>query len=272
MFSAKELFNEAKALFNQGNYVGSQEACEQLYSLEPKNLNVVLLLSAAHYMQGKHNKSLEILYSIPKDSQNVEIKNNIAANYLKKNQYQEALNLFFLALHETGGFVEFWLSYIIVLIKMEDNENAIKNLKMIIYAKPDVCKLHILYGRLMIKLNRLEEACTSFRTAVRLEPESDASWTGLADSFALCKKYFSAITSYGKVIELNRSLLKPYINIGLIYFTLKEFDKSIIFLKMAIKICPTKTINILPILGNAYFYTRNFATAMKIHSLFMKYN
>ncbi|VVC44615.1 O-GlcNAc transferase, C-terminal,Tetratricopeptide repeat,Tetratricopeptide repeat- [Cinara cedri] len=266
-----ERFEYAKSLFDRGNYVSSQEVCEIMNALLPNNMNILLLLSASYYMQKKYDKSLEILHKVPeKYSRSAEVLNNIAANYFQKNDFPKSYNYYRLAIREKPNLIECWLGFIILLLKMDNYKITIRVLNIIIHYKPNLPKIYNLYGRLLIKLNKFQDAGDYFQRAIQLDPKSDSSWAGLGDSFAFNKKFNSAIICYEKALQFNRSSINLHINIGFMYYQLKQFDKSSFYLKTAIQMSPRINFDILHILCRAYFFNGNITAAMKTYSLYLK--
>ncbi|VVC39759.1 Hypothetical protein CINCED_3A015386 [Cinara cedri] len=267
-----ERFKSAKSLYDEGNYASSQEACESLNLLQPNNMNIIILLSACHFMQGKYDESLEVLQKVPDKYRGcVEVINNLAANYYKKENYLEAFYNYHMTACKKPEFVEYWLAYVISSIATNNDLNAFRALNMILHYSPSSLQTHILYARLLKRSKRFDLAIASLRHAIRLNPTSDTIWVELGNSFALNNKFNSAIICYEKAIECNKFSIKPYINLGIMYYQLKQFNKSSFYFKTSVQMSPTLNFDILHILGHAYFYNGNILPAVQTYSLYLKH-
>ncbi|VVC45748.1 O-GlcNAc transferase, C-terminal,Tetratricopeptide repeat,Tetratricopeptide repeat [Cinara cedri] len=265
-------FNSIKALYIQSNYVSCQNECEKVLEIHPDDLNIVILLSASYYMQGKYEESSKLLLNLPEKHHDCpEVTNNLGAINFQNSHYLEACNNYYSAVTKRPDFVGCWLSYILTLINMQSYVNAIKSLNMIVLSKPSLFEGFTLLGHLLLKLKRFDEASFSFRYALALRPECYTSWLGLADSFGCNKKCNGAIVCYEKALELNRSLKRPFLGIGYMLFQLRRFDEAINYLKIALlEGHPNMYKKVLPVLGHAYFYNNNMLSAMKTYFLYLK--
>ncbi|VVC27295.1 Tetratricopeptide repeat,Tetratricopeptide repeat-containing domain,Tetratricopeptide-like helical [Cinara cedri] len=217
-------------------------------------------------------KIYESLHELPqKYQERAEVLNNIGAVYFQKNDFQEACNNYHLAVCKKTDFVDCWISYILVFIKKNDVANAIRSLNMILHYRPNLCKPYLIYGYLLIKMNEIEKAILSFQRAIKLEPKWHLSWIGLGNSYALKNNLHSAIICYEKALTIKDSAIDPLINLGFIHYQLKQFDESIFYLKTAIhKLYPEINVDLLHLLGHAYYNSGNIVSAMKTSFLCLK--
>ena len=96
-------------------------------------------------------------------------------------------------------------------------ENAIEIEKRALAIDPDLADAHTWLGAALLNLGRTDEAMTSIREAIRLEPDNGQAHQALARAFWVGKGDFaSAIPEFERAIELNPDAGYSYLQLGLL--------------------------------------------------------
>lgn len=248
--------------------------CEQLLTLQPDDVNILLLLSAAYYKLGQYDKSIESLNNVPLEyRKSVEVLNNLGSNYYLKGQMIEARDYYYDAICREPGYVNCWMNYIKVLVKTDDQTNALKLLQLIIeFKEPDFIKARNLYGTLLLTLNKVDDALNQFKLSIKSNPRSPISWIYLGNLYySNTNDIMKAMKCYEKAIEIDDSLILPKINLGLVYLHLKDFFKSVTILLAAYRLSSCDE-SIIRMVGLVYWSQKNISMAIQAYQIYLAHD
>jgi tetratricopeptide (TPR) repeat protein len=156
--------------------------------------------------EGREKEAIELFRKVLKaDPDNVDAMRYLAAAYLKEQK------------------------------NMGDAEALLRRASQI---APAYVEVLMLLGSVLMERNKYPEAAEAFEKVIKLHPNSDAAWAGLAQSFARSDKIEQAANAFVRAIELNPRVPLVQMSYGHILKTLGDQEKSLTAYREAIRLRP----------------------------------
>jgi tetratricopeptide (TPR) repeat protein len=155
----------------------------------------------------------------------------------------EALKLA-LKYHQSGDFFRAEQLYGEILKVQSSNADVYSNL-----------------GNVLQDIGRIEDAITSYKMAIEVNPNFAGAYYNLGDIFLEKSRFDDAIACYTKAIELKPGFVEAYNNLGIALKSLAEFEKAISCFRIAIKL-NSRFYRAYNNLANTLDITGNFKEAL----------
>ena len=104
---------------------------------------------------------------------------------------------------------------------------AQKEIEKLIEKKANLPLQHNLYGAILAKQFKLNEAITEYKKSIKLNSNYFEPYYNLGNLYRRYKLVNDALVNYEKVTKLKPDLLEAYIYLGNAYKDLNKFDESI---------------------------------------------
>ncbi len=101
---------------------------------------------------------------------------------------------------------------------------------------PDDADLHYLYGEILISKNRIKEALSEYKQAVKIKPNEILYRIKLAITQEKLGSYWEAVTSYNQALLIDPNDTLSLYNSGMLYEKLSRVDEAIFAYEKLLKI------------------------------------
>lgn len=124
----------------------------------------------------------------------------------------------------------------------KEHESAIKYLERAIKVDPNFAYAYTLLGHELISAERLDQAMTCFRNAVRLDPRHWNAWCGLGCIYYKNELYYNAELYYKKALKIAPSNPVLMCQLAVVQHACKQSDAAIDTLSRALTIDPENAL------------------------------
>ena len=108
------------------------------------------------------------------------------------------------------------------------------------------------YGTFLFTMGRYDEAAAAYRQVTQLDPRNRQAWTNLGAALTMAGDFKSGRLAYEESLKIEKSET-AHSNLGVIYYYLGEFEKSVAEHREAIAINPGQAFNWLNLADALYF-------------------
>jgi tetratricopeptide (TPR) repeat protein/DNA-binding winged helix-turn-helix (wHTH) protein len=108
------------------------------------------------------------------------------------------------------------------------------------------------YGTFLFTVGRFDEAAVAYRQVTQLDPGNRQAWTNLGGAQTMAGDFESGRLAYEESLKIEKTGT-AYSNLGVIYYYLGEFEKSVAEHRAAIALNPDQTMNWLNLADALYF-------------------
>ncbi|XP_050543771.1 UDP-N-acetylglucosamine--peptide N-acetylglucosaminyltransferase 110 kDa subunit-like [Daktulosphaira vitifoliae] len=249
-----ERLKTAKLEYFQDNFTKTKELCEEILSHQPIDLDTFILLAAVHFKCKQYDLSFKYLKEALTQNFNApEIFCNIGSIYWKKCQLGNALECYYRAICLKKSYIDGWINYVEGLVLAGDKVQASLAYSMILAYKPELYKVRNNFGKLLVSLNKLEEAEYHYILAKKTEPNFSDTWNNLGALYFNNGKIDQAISHFEVALKCNEKSVSAWLNLGLCYLESNDYTKTIDILQKTINLSPDNTIA-LKYLAHAYLF------------------
>ena len=190
----KDTFLSAVQSYKNKDFKNAQILCYKIISIDPNNLEAILLLSSIFAANRDFVNAKKMLKSadIIKPN-NISILNNLGTVFTNLKEFKDAEVCY----------------------------------KKVIEVDPSNSNAHYNYGLLYLELKELKKAKIFFKKAINLEPTFAYAFLALANINVDEKEYETAVSNYQKAIDLRPKLVNAHNNLGLAFSKLGDTQKAI---------------------------------------------
>lgn len=225
---------------------------------------------AAH-KEGKLLEAERIYHAILQSQpDHPDANHNLGLLAVSSNKFDNALTFFETALKANKRVEEFWLSYINILIKKKQFDNASQaldqakkqgmsgerfnqlkaqkeqgrlELEKINYIKaidlnPEYFEAHYNLGVILQRLNKLEESKASFLQAISLKPDFPEAHNNLGNLLHIQNRLEEAETSFKKAIFFRPNYSEAHYNLGVVLQELDRLEEAVVSYTTSIELKP----------------------------------
>jgi tetratricopeptide (TPR) repeat protein/TolB-like protein/DNA-binding winged helix-turn-helix (wHTH) protein len=108
------------------------------------------------------------------------------------------------------------------------------------------------YGTFLFATGRYEDAAVAYRQGLQLDPDNWEAWTNLGSALTMAGDIESGRLAYEESLEIEKSET-AHSNLGVIYYYLGEFEKSVAEHRAAVALNPRQTVKWLNLADALYF-------------------
>ncbi|KAE9536926.1 hypothetical protein AGLY_006733 [Aphis glycines] len=266
-----DLQTSAKLENQNGNFIRTQQICEELLQQKPNDLNVITLMGESFFKCGNYEKSLSFL----RKAQNLKPNSfhtliNMACNYWKQSRYDLAKLFILEAIPKSPCFNDSsWIYYAELLVKTNDIAKAEFVYNQILNAYPDLYTVRNNYGKFLLSQKKIINAKQQFEIVQKSAPEFQETLSNLGDVYFLTDKFDEAILNYHKALDINPNLKITLFNLGKVYFQITEYQKAVEAFEKSIELDP-KNASALRYLAVAYCNQDKISMSIKTYKKYLK--
>jgi tetratricopeptide (TPR) repeat protein len=233
------LREQAKALTKAGKHKQAADLYRKLLDEAPEDLIGLINLGTYLIQSGDVLQGLSLIEKATVISPKNVNALNTQANALKAlKRYQEALDVYDLALQLKPDFASAWANRGNVLRDFTRFDEALQSYNQALVLVPDDVHFLNLRGMLYKNLHRLDEALSDFKRALQIEFNSDVTHFNIANCYVQIDDVNLALQHFSHAIEINPKYAEAYNNRSNLLKSLNRLDAALQDADRAIKIRP----------------------------------
>lgn len=157
----------------------------------------------------------------------------LASAYDRLGDFVSAKNAYIKVIDLRSGYMEAYKSLCVVLMKMNEPENAIKYAVIANAIEPDDYIFHFVIGTAYMKLKEFQKSIEPFKRALEKEPDNIGTLNSLGTAYMAVGNSEDAIKCYKRALELKPNSPMAYYNIGSAYQIQQNHEEACIYLEKA---------------------------------------
>ena len=230
---------------------------------------------AEFYMNNKmQEKALEVYKKIAGvDPENPYIHMSMADYYRKTGNRQKAMEELKLGFANPNLDVDSKVSILLSFYTINEMTSALKDtafilVKILVDTHPKDPKSHSIYGDLLLQDKQYDAARTQFEEVIKLDSSRYAVWEALLRVDLQLSDFKSTVEHGTKTIELFPDQPLPFMFLGIAYYQLKEYEKSVKMLTSGSKLIVDNDDMLAEFymyLGDAYHALKNVEESDKAY-------
>lgn len=157
----------------------------------------------------------------------------LASAYDRLGDFVSAKNAYIKVIDLRSGYTEAYKSLCVILMKMNEPENAIKYAVMANAIEPDDYIFHFVIGTAYMKLKEFQKSIEPFKRALEKEPDNIGTLNSLGTAYMAVGNSEDAIKCYKRALELRPNSPMAYYNIGSAYQIQQNHEEACFYLEKA---------------------------------------
>ena len=157
----------------------------------------------------------------------------LASAYDRLGDFVSAKNAYIKVIDLRSEYSEAYKSLCVVLMKMNEAEEAIKYAIMANAVEPDDYIFDFVIGTAYMKIKEFEKSIEPFKRALEKEPDNIGIYNSLGTAYMATGSSNEAIKCYKKALELNTENPMAYYNLGSAYQIQQNHEEACIYLEKA---------------------------------------
>ena len=157
----------------------------------------------------------------------------LASAYDRLGDFVSAKNAYIKVIDLRSGYTEAYKSLCVILMKMNEPENAIKYAVIANAIEPDDYIFHFVIGTAYMKLKEFQKSIEPFKRALDKEPDNIGTLNSLGTAYMAVGNSEDAIKCYKRALELRPNSPMAYYNIGSAYQIQQNHEEACIYLEKA---------------------------------------
>jgi len=157
--------------------------------------------------------------------QNIDNLNNLGNIYMEKHDYDLAIGVFSDIIKLNPNDVGAYGKIGIIYSSKNDFNNALKYFSKVVLLNPKNAMNYTRIGTAYFNKGQIETSILYYKKAIEIHPDFDAYYN-LGAAYATKNAFVQAIGYYNQAIEINSNDAQCHIDLGHIYFSLKEYEKA----------------------------------------------
>lgn len=157
----------------------------------------------------------------------------LASAYDRLGDFVSAKNAYIKVIDLRSGYTEAYKSLCVILMKMNEPENAIKYAVIANAIEPDDYIFHFVIGTAYMKLKEFQKSIEPFKRALDKEPDNIGTLNSLGTAYMAVGNSEDAIKCYKRALELKPNSPMAYYNIGSAYQIQQNHEEACIYLEKA---------------------------------------
>lgn len=192
------LFNSAKAFFDEEDYDKALEEYLSLYEIAPDSLLTMKMLAHTYLMLERETESMEYMIIIAEMDENDDIVRTNLGNIMYQNgQFEEAVKWYKEAAEIKPDIIDNYYNMALAYIQLKDNENVIIAFEKVLEVEPDNLEAIVNISNLAAQIGDYEKSLNYLIKAVELDPENEEYVSILSYKLAQ-EKRFEEVLKYAE--------------------------------------------------------------------------
>lgn len=228
------MLEEINDLIGKKEFDKAKELLEPALKADPENVELLklsgLIASNDEDWQKARSNFETVVKFKPEDATSWFY---LASAYDRLGDFVSAKNAYIKVIELRSGYAEAYKSLCVVLMKMNEPENAIKYAVIANAIEPDDYIFHFVIGTAYMKLKEFQKSIEPFKRALDKEPDNIGTLNSLGTAYMAVGNSEDAIKCYKRALELKPNSPMAYYNIGSAYQIQQNHEEACIYLEKA---------------------------------------
>lgn len=228
------MLEEINDLIGKKEFDKAKELLEPALKAEPENVELLklsgLIASNDEDWQKARSNFETVVKFKPEDATSWFY---LASAYDRLGDFVSAKNAYIKVIDLRSGYTEAYKSLCVILMKMNEPENAIKYAVIANAIEPDDYIFHFVIGTAYMKLKEFQKSIEPFKRALDKEPDNIGTLNSLGTAYMAVGNSEDAIKCYKRALELKPNSPMAYYNIGSAYQIQQNHEEACIYLEKA---------------------------------------
>lgn len=228
------MLEEINDLISKKEFDRAKELLEPALKEEPENIELLKLAGLVASNEDdwiKARSSFETVVKFkPEDATSWFY---LASAYDRLGDFVSAKNAYIKVIDLRSEYSEAYKSLCVVLLKMNEAEEAIKYAIMANAVEPEDYIFDFVIGTAYMKIKEFEKSIEPFKRALEKEPDNIGIYNSLGTAYMATGSSNEAIKCYKKALELNTESPMAYYNLGSAYQIQQNHEEACIYLEKA---------------------------------------
>jgi len=263
MVSAEDLYRKACEVFpNFGAaYYGLATAARALGKETDATSNFALAQRYSGQSPPVEDPALEQVSELAAGSSN---RLQAALRLVQQGKLDEAANLYEEILKRDPARTAAWIQLLYLARFVNRLDSQVDSLfASAVRLNPKVPEFYNHYGAALLRQGRTDAATVALGKAIELKPDYAEAHTWLGELLELQHRMTKAVNEYQRAVTADPSYRKARIQLGRVLINLQRDREAISDLLPALQVEDDQTSFVLVLLGEAYLYTGDRATARR---------
>ncbi len=205
------------------------------YSMQPKNIGVMMNLSSAYVLDGTYDSAIEVLEKIVEIVPEFPlVYSNLATCYASKGDYDKALIYCDKVLGMTENAPNALVLRATILRERKEFKQAEIDLELALKLAPDMTLAHERLGEVYERLGKIDSAIESTKIVVKAKPNHVPARQFLASLYVRAKQWALAETELNGVLEMTPRDPNSIVSLAYVYLNQDKQDEAAELLQEAI--------------------------------------
>lgn len=228
------MFEEINDLIGKKEFDKAKELLEPALKADPENVELLKLsgLVASNdkdWQKARSNFETVVKFQ-PEDATSWFY---LASAYDRLGDFVSAKNAYIKVIELRSGYAEAYKSLCVVLMKMNEPENAIKYAFMANAVESDDYIFDFVIGTAYMKIKDFQNSIEPFKRALEKEPNNIGILNSLGTAYMAVGNSEEAIKCYKQALEIRPNSPMAYYNIGSAYQIQQNHEEACIYLEKA---------------------------------------
>ena len=228
------MLEEINDLIGKKEFDKAKELLEPALKADPENVELLklsgLIASNDEDWQKARSNFETVVKFKPEDATSWFY---LASAYDRLGDFVSAKNAYIKVIDLRSGYMEAYKSLCVILMKMNEPENAIKYAVIANAIEPDDYIFHFVIGTAYMKLKEFPKSIEPFKRALDKEPDNIGTLNSLGTAYMAVGNSEDAIKCYKRALELKPNSPMAYYNIGSAYQIQQNHEEACIYLEKA---------------------------------------
>lgn len=228
------MLEEINDLIGKKEFDKAKELLEPALAKEPENVELLKLAGLVASNEDNWAKSRTCFETVVKfKPEDATSWFYLASAYDRLGDFISAKNAYIKVIDLRSNYTEAYKSLCVVLMKMNEPEEAIKFAITANAVEPDDYIFDFVIGTAYMKIKEFEKSIEPFKRALEKDPNNIGTYNSLGTAYMATGASDKAIKCYKKALELNTDSPMAYFNIGSAYQIQQNHEEACIYLEKA---------------------------------------
>ena len=220
-----DILQEAIDQHNQGNLDEAEKKYRQILQNNKTHHDAWHLLGVVHYQKGHLDKAVQMIQkALSFNPSNVVAYNNLGNVYLAKQQFKDALDVYEKALKLNQSYAPVYCNLANIYHHFKRYDEADQSYQKSLEIDGSALMTHQNFASFLCDRGRAEEALPHVQKVLQHYPQNEVAINTLGNILHLLGEPAEALKCFDKCIKIHPQKVGPYLNKGLVYASLFQFD------------------------------------------------